>query len=263
MFTIWPRFSLGVGSSTLLRDFIALIFPPCCHACRQPLRGWNAFGLCLGCGMAFEALRRRLAEGDHGASMCVGVEPLRLPVITSLSFEEPATTLIHRFKYPRPGLAGLDGGPKRLVTQLILEAASRAPSAPPAAVIPIPLHRRRLRHRGFNPAALLARAVAKEYGLPYLPTALERTRDTPSQTGLGRAQRRANVKGAFRYRGASSSPASVWLVDDVVTTGSTLFEAARVLLDAGSEGVVGLCVAKTPEPVGAMGLAEGIGGDLA
>jgi len=167
-------------------------------------------------------------------------------VFASLCFEEPLVTLIHRFKYPRPGLASLDGRPKRLVTQLILEAAGRVPSAPPEAVIPIPLHRLRLRRRGFNPACLLARAVAKEYGLPCLPTALERTRDTPSQTGLGRAERRANVKGAFRYRGTPPSPRSVWLVDDVVTTGATLTEAARALRKAGVQNVTALCVAQTP-----------------
>jgi len=217
--------------------------------------------LCPGCHAAFDALRRRFSI-NSGDSAPIRIGETALPLFAALSFEEPAVTLIHRFKYPRPGLAGLDGGPKHLVTQLILEAASRAPSAPPDAVIPIPLHRRRLRQRGFNPVALLAKAVANQFSLRFLPTALERTRDTPSQTGLGRAQRLANVKGAFRYRGAPSPPHSVWLVDDVVTTGSTLSEAARVLLAAGSECVVGLCVAQTPEPVGTVRLAEPIGGDI-
>jgi ComF family protein len=113
-------------------------------------------------------------------------------------------------------------------------------------VIPIPLHPRALRRRGFNPAALLARAAARACGVSVDCVALERLRDTASQTGLDRAARRRNVRGAFRARQAP--PARVWLVDDVVTTGATLDEAARALRRAGAGEIFGLCVARTPPP---------------
>jgi ComF family protein len=110
--------------------------------------------------------------------------------------------------------------------------------------VPVPLHAARLRRRGFNLATALARQVAREVGAPVAHGSLARTRDTPSQTGLGRAARRANVRGAFRARPLDA--ATVWLVDDVVTTGATLEECARVLRAAGARKVVALCAARTP-----------------
>jgi ComF family protein len=112
-------------------------------------------------------------------------------------------------------------------------------------VIPVPLHPRRLRERGFNQAALLARGIARSWGVHVAARALQRVRDTPSQTGLGRRARRRNLAGAFQCRLASPLPDRVWLVDDVVTTGSTLEEAARVLRRGGARHIAGVCAART------------------
>ncbi len=127
---------------------------------------------------------------------------------------------------------------------LCLEAGARAPAPAPDLVVPVPLHPRRLRERGFNPATLLARALARERRVRLDPVALRRVRDTPSQTRLDRRARRRNVRGAFVAR--ARVPPRVWLVDDVVTTGSTLGEAARALRRAGARSVVGVCAARTP-----------------
>jgi ComF family protein len=113
-------------------------------------------------------------------------------------------------------------------------------------VVPVPLHPRRLRERGFNPAALLARAIARASHARFDPALLLRVRDTPSQTGQGRRARRANVRGAFRVKEGTRAPGVVWLVDDVVTTASTLEECARTLRRAGARRVVAVCVARTP-----------------
>ena len=152
---------------------------------------------------------------------------------------------IRRFKYPAPGLLGLDPAADAVVLTLIRRAARRVPPALRAqAVVPVPLHPTRYRERGFDQASLLARAVARDQGLRHLPRALARTRPTRRQTGLSRSERHRNVRGAFRAR--HSVPACVWLVDDVATTGSTLGEAARALRRAGALRVVGLCAARTP-----------------
>jgi ComF family protein len=130
-----------------------------------------------------------------------------------------------------------------MLAALIEEAARRAPGEPPRAVAPVPLHPRRLRARGFNPAALLARSAAREIGARVSAHSLRRVRDTPSQTGLDREKRRRNVAGAFASLTAWEG--CVWLVDDVVTTGATLSECARVLRRSGARRVVGVCVART------------------
>ena len=166
--------------------------------------------------------------------------------VAEVLFEGEVEDWIHRFKYPQRGLAGLDAAPGAVARRLAVEASSRTPGPLPDLVVPVPLHPSRLRSRGFNPAGLLARAVARERRLPFDPVALRRIRDTPSQTGLGRPARRRNVRGAFEVRDGLRVPERIWLVDDVVTTGSTLGEVARVLRGAGAKSVVGVCAARTP-----------------
>ncbi|MCP3986121.1 MAG: ComF family protein [bacterium] len=152
---------------------------------------------------------------------------------------------IHRFKYPGAGLMSLDPAADAVVLALVRAAARRVPDGfNPDLVVPVPLHRKRRRVRGFDQAALLARAVAREVGARACLNALERCRDTPQQIGLSRRERRRNLRGAFVAR--RSMEPCIWLVDDVATTGATLSEAARALRRAGSRRVVGVCVAHTP-----------------
>ena len=159
-------------------------------------------------------------------------------------YEGPFDECVRRFKYPRAGLAGLDPAPEAVAGWLARRAArlAAASSGRPHAVVPVPLHPTRLRRRGFSPATRLAAAVAREAGAPLASAALIRLRDTPSQTGLSRAERRRNVAGAF----AAARPLAgcVWLVDDVATTGSTLAAAARAARAAGAAELVGISAAR-------------------
>jgi len=149
---------------------------------------------------------------------------------------------IRRFKDPRPGLTGFDPGAEAVAFALIREAAAGLDDVPDR-VVPVPQHAHRLRARGFHPAGLLAREVARTLDAPLARGALLRVRDTPSQRGLGRAARQANVRNAFRASGPVAG--CVALVDDVTTTGSTLAAAARALRRAGAQRVVGVCAART------------------
>ena len=124
----------------------------------------------------------------------------------------------------------------------MLATLDLAPEADPDWVVPVPLHPRRMRARGFDQALVLARQVGRARRLRVRARALVRVRDTPSQTGLSRTARRRNVRGAFRA--ARAVPGRIWLVDDVVTTGATLGEAARALRRAGAKEVIGLCAAR-------------------
>ncbi len=215
---------LAIRGATGLLD---LVVPPRCASCGA----WLAHPLCAVC-------RERLEPDGEDAAI-----PHLEACVAAVAYTGDAVDWLHRFKYPPPGLAGLDGVPTSVVRDLVADAAHLAPEPLPDRVVPVPLHRLRLRARGFNPAAVLARQVARETGAILLPLALVRTRDTPTQTGLDRRARRLNVAGAFQA--ASHTPGTVWLVDDVVTTGATLSECARVLRRRGAHRVVAICVART------------------
>ncbi len=213
----------------LLRDLADLLLPPACAGCGQAPDA--ARPLCAAC----DARLPRLAPGAL-PELIPGVDACHAAV----AFAGEAETWLRRFKYPAPGWAGLDPGPGAVVRALAREAAR---GVRPGPVVAIPLHPRRQRARGFNPAALVARAVADELGARFSPAALSRLRDTPSQTGLDRRGRARNVAGAFRATGPADR--RVLLVDDVVTTGATLAAAARALRRAGAREVVAICVART------------------
>jgi len=117
----------------------------------------------------------------------------------------------------------------------------------PDAIFPTPFHRGRRRRRGFNQAEVLLNRLAR----PAVAGRLDRIRDTASQVGLRERERRRNVAGAFRYRGPELSGLTLALLDDVVTTGATAEECARVLRDHGAERVYALAYARAsyaPDP---------------
>lgn len=129
-----------------------------------------------------------------------------------------------------------------LCADLLLESAQCLPA--PDLIIPVPLARSRLKKRGFNQALEIGRHLSKRTGAPLSFNALKRIRDNRPQEGLGRADRIENMRGAFKA-GKEACGASVWLIDDVMTTGSTLAECARALKSAGAKGVRLLFLART------------------
>jgi len=124
------------------------------------------------------------------------------------------------------------------------------PATRPGLILPVPLHRARLRQRGYNQALELARPLGRVLDVPVQHDRLLRLRATAAQTELDAAARRRNVRGAFVLREGAALPAHVALLDDVMTTGATLAECARVLRRAGVERVEVWALARAPSPRG-------------
>jgi ComF family protein len=238
------------------RGLLELIAPSSCAGCGAPL----ASPLCDTCRDTLPWL-----ESENRCRVChgpVSANPLRASrcprctrgfgaleaCVAPVELSGPVIDWVHRFKYPEPGFRGLDPAARRVVLDIMRENVGRLAHLPANRIVPIPLHPRRLRTRGFNPAALLAREIARQTDIPLGHGLLARVIDTPSQTGLSAPRRRSNVAGAFACFRGGPKLRRVWLVDDVVTTGATLNEAARVLRRSGVEHVVGVCLARTPAP---------------
>ncbi len=163
---------------------------------------------------------------------CEACAPLLEPrpgAIGAFVYGGPLADALQRFKY---------GGRSDLAAPLgaLLAKAAGRHAGHVDAVVPVPLHRRRLRTRGFDQTALLARPVARALGVAFEPRRLVRTRATPPQVGLDAAARSDNVRGAFLARPRPRRP-RVLLLDDVRTTGATLEAAARALQAAGTREV--------------------------
>ncbi len=212
----------------LARELCDFALPPVCGDCGAPTEG--------------AALCARCDEPPCGA-LPLPPRPIRAWA-AGVAYDGRAAEWIRRFKYPRPGFAGLDPSADGVARAFALRAARALGAAPPDAVIPVPLHARRLRERGFNPAAELARAVARAERARFAPVWVARVRDTPSQTGLSRRERARNLTGAFVV--LQPPPPRVWLVDDVITTGATLRALARALRRAGAREIRALGAAWRP-----------------
>jgi len=118
-----------------------------------------------------------------------------------------------------------------------------------SVIIPVPLAKKRLRWRGFNQAEIIARNLGRQWQIPVAPDCLARTRDTDPQAELSQARRQKNINGAFACAdNALFENKSVCLVDDVVTTGATMEECARVLLAGKARQVTGVSIARTERP---------------
>jgi ComF family protein len=225
----------------LSRDLVDFAYPPACVLCNAPPAGGP---VCADCERELATLpaaacsRCRLFV-TPGELCPLGHQDL---VVRALGlFDGHYQKLLHALKFHGDLRAGVWLG-RRLGDVLNREGVAQHV----AAVAAVPLHKVRLRERGFNQSAVLAREVAGHLGLP-LVSPLLRLRNTPSQTRLDRAGRTLNVRGAF---GATGTPGGspLLLVDDVVTTGATLEACATALRSAGVAQILAVSVALAEPP---------------
>jgi len=216
------------------RDFLreailSFFFPPVCTCCAALLAS-SAGLLCPVCQSRVWTLTRDDPLFSLAHQRLCG-DGLCADVVSAYRFEKngPVQALMHALKYRGGTLVG------RRLGALLGQLASQRMWAPTIEVIvPLPLHRARLRERGYNQSELFARGIADVLGLPISTSGVRRTRWTHSQTKLGYAERRENVQSAFeispRKRGVLQGR-KVLLVDDVITTGATIRACATALVE--------------------------------
>ena len=243
------------------QGLFAALFPSDCRLCGTPLVNISRLPVCLECistvlpirvgtceicgeGMATLA-RPELArlEEDQTCDACRETRPHFEKACAYGSYDGELRDLIHLLKYEQVTPAA------KVLGGILATAIAKLGILRPVLVIPVPLHSSKRRQRRFNQAELIARAALKRMAIPGAELAtnlLVRQRATVSQIGLTRPQRAENIRGAFRVQHPEKlSGRDILLVDDVLTTGTTASECARVLRRAGAEKVWVATVART------------------
>ncbi|MDH3712426.1 MAG: ComF family protein [Gammaproteobacteria bacterium] len=195
----------------------------CCDLCAVPLPEPTGVRHATTCG---RCLRRR---------------PKYRSAYAAFVYAPPLDHLVQCFKFG----GRLEYG--RLLGQLLVERLAVQPSCPVDCLLPVPLHASRLRERGFNQALILARTLSRAASIPVARGLAKRNRATPVQTKLNASERRRNVRAAFSVRGPVQG-CRIALVDDVLTTGATVDELARLLLRGGAAEVHVWALARAQAP---------------
>jgi ComF family protein len=236
----------------VFRGALDIALPQLCPACREPIEGR---GLCPACWSKLSFISRPYCERlgipfvyDPGPGIlsmeAIADPPAYRRARAAVRFDEISRALVHALKYSdRLDLAPMMGEwMSNAGGELLAEAD---------ALVPVPLHWRRLWTRRFNQSAMLADAISAKSGVAVVSGALKRVKATAQQVGLSRSERAANIQGAFRVpaedRGAVAGRRLI-LVDDVLTSGATVDGCARALLRAGAASVDVLIFARVAEP---------------
>ena len=239
---------------SLLRKFIDLLYPPRCLLCRTFIASGSL------CGTCFSSFRKLVTpvcpicggpflngiQEDHVCEECLRKRPYFNSAASPYLYDGRIMDAIHQFKYQgKPHMA------KALGPLLASFGREWLSGLSGLLIMPVPLHPKRLRQRGYNQSLLLARHVSAGMRASLDFMSLRRTKDTKVQTGLKKEERRRNVRRAFEIADRKAVKGkTVLLVDDVATTGSTLNECARALRKAGSGNVHCLVLARAPKEVG-------------
>ncbi len=226
----------------MLKKLTSLVFGGTCFLCRGAAQAI----LCSACDADLPrlpaALCPRCALDSPGGAVCgrcLARPPQYDATIAALSYAFPADALVHALKF-RGELALAPFFADLLSEKIVLDHSIDC-------VVPVPLSTKRLRERGYNQAAEIARPLARAARVGVELGLCERQRDTPAQTDLPWAERERNVRGAF-VSSRLLAGASIAVVDDVMTTGATLDEIAAMLKRAGAKRVVNWVVARTSPP---------------
>ncbi|MBI5568450.1 MAG: ComF family protein [Desulfomonile tiedjei] len=238
-------------------SFSSLLFPPVCSFC-DALGTEEPFDLCRSCQCALKWVSPPFCEhcgrplvglssdGINYCGRCLSAPPPYTRARYAVFYEGGLRDGLLRFKYH----AALHVG--GTLSALLIEAFEKYWRPEDFhLILPVPVHRKRLVQRGFNQALLLARKLSRVSGIPVAPRTLVKIRDTRPQVGLTLKERKINLSKSFGIACAQDvRDRSILLVDDVATTGTTLAEASKTILDAGAQSVQALALALRADGAG-------------
>jgi len=245
--------ALAAGTHTLRRlgrGVLDALLPPQCLACEASVG--EPGSLCAACFSRFSFITRphchvcclpfeaAVVEDDAVCGACLKDRPAFRRARAVFAYRDSGRALVLKLKHA-------DRTDAAVHLAAWLKRAGEEMLAETDCIVPVPLHWRRLWLRTYNQSALLANALGRLVNRPVIADGLRRTRPTPSQGGLDRAQRRRNVMGAFTAA-ATFENKSVLLIDDVMTTTATADACSRALLRAGARQVDVLVLARVPAP---------------
>lgn len=228
---------------------LRLLYPPRCLLCASP--GADDADLCQHCYQSLPFNQNAcvscalpLPEGASAGAVCGRCQkkpPYYDEAFSVFSYEQPVVWLIQQFKFNEKLVHA------RLLGELLAESEciERITVDGDVCILPVPLFKKRLRQRGFNQSIELARALSKKTGWPIESKRVVRERETTAQTGLDAKARRKNIRGAFEVLEALPQK-HVVIIDDVVTTGSTVNELSWVLKKSGVLKCTVLSLARAP-----------------
>ena len=228
----------------IINGFIDLIYPPNCAICSSV----SSYEICPSCRNSLIPIGRETCikcgnpkSRDDPCPYCLAIEFHFDMAVSVYAYEEPLRDALLDFKYHKSARKG------RALARLLGESYKESILGKSQfdIIIPVPITQRKKKLRSYNQSEILANGMKKVSGIPVLPFVLERTRESPSQTGLDLQGRMKNVAASFSVvddtlvRGKK-----ILLIDDIITTGATVNECAKVLLEAGARRVVAFSLAR-------------------
>ncbi len=233
-----------------IQPLLSVLFPSRCLLCQHSAD--TVVELCAGC-LAGLPHNTRCCQRcalplavEAGKSLicgrCIKQPPAFDYAYSLFSYQDEIIKLVHQLKFSEKITYARSIGE---LLRMRLQAEAALEKDKPDCLLPVPLHQSRLRQRGFNQSIEISRVISKKLAIPIECHAVVRQRSTDAQTGLDAKQRRRNMKGAFKMA-AEFNAGHVLIVDDVVTTGATTNELAKLLKKNGVRRVGVLSIARAP-----------------
>lgn len=244
----------------LAKKLLSSLFPSRCLLCQKTVKQETHSVAIEICSECFQRLPQNKVNCSHCAlplpddlsnnrlcGRCIKKPPVFDYAYSPLRYEDDVIRLMHQLKFGEKITYSRTFGEMlfQLLSQKLLQGDNQLGLSKPDCLLPVPLHHSRLRQRGFNQSIELARVISKRFNIPIEYDAVRRNRSTTSQMGLDAKARRKNIKGAFSVKHKLTAK-HVLIIDDVMTTGSTVNELAKTLKRNGVKHVGVLSFARAP-----------------